>query len=428
MSSSYIPKDINAICTFQTDASPRKFVPTRGTITVFYGTDLTRPLLTIEDRNINEEFPCKSAKNSAWSFIAFGAGLIVGAALVLSGPVGWAVIAVGAGMVAVGAYQATQISHKCSAGLGAGKWTEFHPTVRFDKFNALTSKSILVCDVGGLLKPIHSDAIAAEYASLISKNNNTEVALNAVASFFGGAGAVIGFAEMTVGAAAMWIAGSVAAVEAGVRVERELIRNNSLEGNEHYQQINEADPNNLLPGFLTDPTGASPSDFASPDILELNERGAFLNRDNNKPILFNGKWYIQDWQKNIIEIKQGTELANDLSALEGVDDRQVWKTDTGKRIVGDIRQGKYSESLISSSRDGTGTVRPKRLPNLRQELPQIKAQNYKNLGKLGVKGGGFVSFFFPFVSTYFSEESRKNLAQAMAADMGNGISIVAEDA
>jgi hypothetical protein len=34
MSASYIPKNVYAICTFQTDAEPRKLIPTRATITV----------------------------------------------------------------------------------------------------------------------------------------------------------------------------------------------------------------------------------------------------------------------------------------------------------------------------------------------------------------------------------------------------------
>jgi hypothetical protein len=69
------------------------------------------------------------------------------------------------------------------------------------------------------------------------------------------------------------------------------------------------------------------------------------SRDGKTPIFFNGKWYIQDWQKNLIEIKQGTALSKDLTALEGIDSREVWKTPEGKAIVENIRNGKYSESL-----------------------------------------------------------------------------------
>lgn len=36
--------------------------------------------MTVADKNINREFPCKSPKNAAGSFIAFGAGILVGVA------------------------------------------------------------------------------------------------------------------------------------------------------------------------------------------------------------------------------------------------------------------------------------------------------------------------------------------------------------
>lgn len=430
MSASYIPKDVYTICTFQTDAEPRQLIVTRGTITVFYGTDKTRPLLTVDDRNINREFPCKSPKNAMWSFLCFGAGLIVGAALVLSGPVGWAIIAVGVGMMAVGAYQATKIEHKCSGALGdsSSSWKIEHMTVKFDQKNAITQNSMLSCSTGGILTPIFSYAVAKKYAEEIDNNNSKEITFNAIASFFGGAGVVIAGVEMGIGKALLWMGGTMVAMNEGTYWEREGIRDNSLEGNTHYQDMNEkVDENSRLPGYVKDPLNTTPGDLASPDILELNENGGLASRDGKTPIFFNGKWYVQDWQKNLIEIKQGTTLSKDLSALEGVDSREVWKTPEGKAIVESIRNGKYSEALVQTAKDGLGRVRPRNLPNLARELPALKMQNFKNMGKLGVKGGGFVAFFFPFIATGFSEDSRKALASAMAEDTRNGINVVADN-
>lgn len=429
MSASYIPKDVYAICTFQTDAEPRQLIPTRETITVFYGTDMTRPLLTVEDKNINKEFPCKNPKNAMWSFLCFGAGLIVGAALVLSGPIGWLVIGIGVGMMAIGAYQATKVDHMCSGSLGNGTWKIEHQTVKLDKKNAITQNSMLSCDAGGILTPIFSYAIAKKYAEQISSNNNSEIGLNAFASFFGGAGMIIAGVEMGVAKTVLWMAGTMAAVNEVNYWEREVIRNNSLQDNNHYQDMNkEVDENSRIPGYVKDPLNVTPGDLASPDILELNEKGGLASRDGKTPVFFNGKWYVQDWQKNLIEIKQGTALSKDLAALEGVDSREVWKTPEGKAIVENIRNGKYSESLIQTAKDGLGRVRPRNLPNLAKELPALKLQNIKNIGKLGVKGGGFIGFFFPFIATGFSEDSRKALANAMAEDVGNGINVVANDA
>ncbi|MDR6372002.1 hypothetical protein J2795_004536 [Chryseobacterium bernardetii] len=436
MSASYIPKDVYTVCTFQTDSEPRQLIPTREPITVFYGSDRTRPLLTIEDRNINKEFPCKSPKNAMWGFLCFGAGLIVGALLVLSGPVGWAALAVGVAVLACGAaaaYHATKINHLCTGSLGKGNWKIEHEKVKFDQFKAITQNSILVCDTGGLLSPIFSYSVAKKYALQIESNNGKEIVLNAAASFFGGAGIVIAGAEMGIAKTLLWMGGTMAAMNEGSYWEREIIRNNSLEDNSHYQDMNkEADENSRIPGYLKDlpesVTGITPSDLASPDILELNEKGGLASRDGKTPIFFNGKWYVQDWQKNLIEIKQGTALSQDLTALEGVDSREVWKTPEGKAIVENIRNGKYSESLVATAKDGLGRVRPRNLPNLAKELPSIKMQNIKNIGKLGVKGGGFIGFFFPFIATYFSEDSRRILANAMAEDAGNGIHIIAMDA
>lgn len=425
MSASYIPKNVYIICTFQTDAEPRKLVDTRETISVFYGKDMERPLLTIKDRNINKEFPCKSPKNAMWSFLCFGAGLIVGAALVLSGPVGWAIIAIGVGAMAYGAYQSTKIDHLCSGSLGKGNWKLEYKKVKFDQEYAITQNSVLICDAGGLLTPVFSYAVAKKYAEQIKENNNKEIVLNAVMSFITGAGIVIAGLEMGVAKTVLWMGGTMAVINGATYGEREIIRDNSLEANTHYKDLNkEVDENSLIPGYTKEPLSITPSDLSTPDILEL-ENGDFATRDGKTPIFFNGKWYIQDWQQNITEIKQGTELVKDLSVLEGVDQREIWKTAEGKEIVENIRNGKYSESLVGAAKDGTGTVRPRNLPKLANELPSIKLQNLKEIGKLGIKGGGLAAFFIPFITTYFSEESRKALAQAMEEDVNNGISVMA---
>lgn len=45
---------------FSDRCTTKAIISTRGTITVFYGDDKTRPLLTVDDKNINKEFPGKS--------------------------------------------------------------------------------------------------------------------------------------------------------------------------------------------------------------------------------------------------------------------------------------------------------------------------------------------------------------------------------
>ncbi len=152
--------------------------------------------------------------------------------------------------------------------------------------------------------------------------------MNAFASFFGGAGIIIAGLEMGVAKTVLWMGGTVAAMNEGTYWEREWIKNSSLQNNAHYQDMNnDVDENSRIPGYIKDSLNATPGDLASPDILELNENGGLTNIDGKTPIFFNGKWYVQDWQKNLIEIKQGTALSKDLSVLEGVDSREVWKKD-----------------------------------------------------------------------------------------------------
>lgn len=55
---------------------------------------------------------------------------------------------------------------------------------------------MLLCDAGGILTPIFSYSVARKNAALIKSNNNKEIFVNAAASFFGGAGAVISVAEV----------------------------------------------------------------------------------------------------------------------------------------------------------------------------------------------------------------------------------------
>jgi len=429
MSASYIPKNVYAVCTFQTDGVPRKFVDTRSEISVFYSKG-SRTLLTIDDKNIDKEFPCKSPKNAMWSFLAFGAGLIVGALLVLSGPVGWAVIALGVGMMAYGAYHATQISHKCSGSLGKGNWKIEHQTVRFNKKNAITQNSMLICDAGGILSPIFSQSVAEKYAERIDALNNKEVWTNGIASFFGGAGAVLAFGEAAgawgITKVALWMGGTMAVVTAGSYAEKEIIRSTALDNNEHYQNMNNVDQNELLPGYVKDPTGSTPGDLGSPDVLELDGKTGWFAKDPEGKLIvfFNGKQYVKDIKGNYTELKQGSQLANDLKKIENVDPREMYKNPDAQQIVKDIRQGKYSDNLVKSSIDGNQVVRPRDLNKVLPDIGTIKLQNIKNLGKLTVKGGGLIAFVFPFVATWFSEQARMELANAMAEDMNNGINVV----
>ncbi|WP_345949703.1 hypothetical protein ABDD95_22915 [Mucilaginibacter sp. PAMB04274] len=436
MSVSYIPKNVYAVCTFQTDNAPRMFVDTRAKISVFYSQG-QRTLLTIEDRNINEEFPCKSPKNAMWSFLAFGAGLIVGAFL-LSNPVGW-VIALGVGSMIVGGYYATQINHKCTGALGNGHWALEHPKVRFNQERAITHNSMLVCDAGGVLSPIFSLDVANRYAQSISDNNAGEIFFNTIASFFGGAGAVLAFSGATAGVVGMaklggiaktigWMGGTMAFVAAGTYGQREVLRSNLAPGNEHYTRLNEVDANNPVPGYVPNPLGATPGDLGSPDILEVDAKSGWFAKDQEgrTVVVFNGRQYVKDVQGNYREFKESTKLASDLKKIEGIPPRELHKNEIARQITKDIRQGRYNESMVKLSRDGNQVVRPRDLIRVLPDARAVKINSFRTLGQLGVKGGGLIAFVFPFVATRFSEQARAELASAMAEDMNNGINVTCD--
>ena len=127
--------------------------------------------------------------------------------------------------------------------------------------------------------------------------------------------------------------------------------------------MNEADSNEIVPGFIKDPKGATPGDLGSPDIIEIDGKTGWFAKDPDGKLIvfFNGKQYIKDIKGNYTELKQGSQLAGDLKKIENVDPREMYKNAEAKQIVENIRQGKYSESLVKSSIDGNNVVRPRDL-------------------------------------------------------------------
>ena len=143
MGTSYIAKDkVYVVCTFQLNADPRKLSNTRETPTVFYGSDKSYPILTVNDKNINEQFTCKSPWNFAFALLAFGAGMIVGA-LLLSNPAGWILIAGGACLALGAAATIAAVTHKCTDPLSSGEWNLAHNSVKINGCAAITRSSIL---------------------------------------------------------------------------------------------------------------------------------------------------------------------------------------------------------------------------------------------------------------------------------------------
>ncbi|MEN7551278.1 hypothetical protein AAG747_25395 [Rapidithrix thailandica] len=172
---------------------------------------------------------------------------------------------------------------------------------------------------------------------------------------------------------------------------------------------------------------------AGSDIFEIDGKtGSFAKNEQGKlTILFDGKAYLREINGIISEIKIGKELANDVNKLKGINPREIWQTEVGKQIKENIRNNKYPSAMVQASKDGTGTVRPKYLQEVLPDTTTkaVIMQNIKKIGGLGVKGGGLIAFFFPFITTYFSEETRKELVNVVMEDINNeGINVIAHEA
>lgn len=399
MSYSYIPEDTYAVCTFQMDPSPQKFIASRSSPSAMHKGKF---LLTKEDKNLNERFTCKSPVNIAASLLAFGAGL----ALVVSGPVGWTIA--GAALIGAALYTVKVVTHKCTSPMQAGSWQLYHETVRLDGHHALTQVSLLSCDNGGVLKPFFSYSLALTAAKQISNNNLTELGVNVVASFFGGlllpAGIGAPFTKFGIwkGAGAL-ILGNVAGLGVTWTAQygqRGYMRGDSeLAENEVYKNMNETvDPNAFFQ------TIDKPADLNDADALT-----SFSDAVNNGEVAVDNQ-----------------KLKSDLSKLDGMSNYKLRKSELAKQIFKDLNDGKYGQETKSQIQSKFARWVGNNQKNVISGR-QVAANNLKSaLRNMGKNTGKGALFFLPFLGTYFSESARKSFAEEAVKDITNGLNVVAQ--
>lgn len=351
MSISYIPEDTYAVCTYQMGAKPQKFIASRSKVSVFHKDK--KPFLTIEDKNLDVEFTCKSPVNIASSFLAFGARLIVGALLV-SNPIGW--IVAGCLVVAVGvAYTVKAINHQCTSPMKAGQWVLYQPNVKFNGHNAITQMSMLSCSSGGIVKPFFSYSLACSAAKNIRKNNRIEVGINVGVSFFAGLLAPLGITK-TIGKYGFvkgigYITGTNIA---GLGItwtlqygQREWIRiDNDFDDNQIYQDMNEEVDDNSFFGQIDEPSDLNDADA----IVSL--AGAVKEGD-------------------IVTTNQ--QLKNDLAKLEGLSNYKLKKSELAQQIVKDLNDGNYGQGTLVVTIDDNKIpeVDKNRLEKIMTNFPQL---------------------------------------------------------
>ncbi|NIH29458.1 DUF4280 domain-containing protein [Hafnia paralvei] len=179
----YIPEDTFIVCSYAIGLTPRKInrnpTPTeKRFITV--NASKTKLYMTIDDKKLNDCFNCKSIAKKFGGFTALVAGFAMGAAIVLSGgTVLLVVIAVAVVVTVAVPVIASVVSHACDATLeSTSVWIKYHPTVNFEKHNALLNQSNLACNIGGVLELMLDEAAAKNAIKQICWRNIGETSLH----------------------------------------------------------------------------------------------------------------------------------------------------------------------------------------------------------------------------------------------------------
>jgi Domain of unknown function (DUF4280) len=197
MPNSYVIQSANIICTNMQVTAPLKLGVSRSNPNII-NLNKKEYFLTVEDRKINSSFKCKMAAKKWGGLAMLCAGLAIGGAILLCVATGGlaapallalAATATTAGVViaATGVVVAIGIglykeAHDCDATLES-KWLGFHPTVKFQKKNALLNSSTMKCNIGGMLTIIIDNSIAQKAATFISNNNAKEILAQSLSKF-----------------------------------------------------------------------------------------------------------------------------------------------------------------------------------------------------------------------------------------------------
>lgn len=403
MGVSYLPEKVWAVCTNQLSSNPQELISSRRNINVRHN-DSSVTFLTVGDRNIKSNFVCKNPI----SFWAMLGAIALGAACVLSGPIGW--IALGVAATATIACVVKVVTHKCTGPLNDGKWVLLHSTVKINGKVAITRSSILQCNNGGLLTPFFSYAMAKKTASVICVSNIGELTTNTVTNFFTGLAlptlvkslpaifkSFIGLGlskEMGIatGKLLLQYGGGYALFSAALWAEKEAIRNTEFygtEGNQTYDAMNEVEGNDMF----SIPNPLNMDDLE--DIIDVYKEGKISSSNQNLA------WQLED--------------------LLGLNKQELFKSQLARDLLKQFNNGQYSDVVSQMSK-----YNPNRF-NVSMVNDGI-ATAYKNrLQSIGENTIQIYSLLSPFIATLFSEAARAALAKGMANDMSvsKGIHVTA---
>lgn len=337
--SSYLPQETSVVCTMQMSPTPGKLLadPTARGLSVI-NSNKDAIMLTKADKILKADFSCKNDWKGPVTWGAFFAGLAVGIALAAFTVVTFGVGAIIIGAVAVAAVATVAYvkSNSVQCNKKLQPWQEVHPTVKFDQNAALTQRSIMTCNVGGVLKPFTSEAAAQGAANEIAWANRADVTLSGVISFIFGAS--VGYTAGTTGL--LTAGGEVAIGYIGALVvfaplsflEKEGIRayNDTDSGDTEYDRILNAKESILDNSLLYD----TPDDDYNPvnfveGIREIKRSSQSIGEQNRNMRLVNKMMNVQ-----------GTRAERN-AAIESIA-KQLSTTESGAKIVEAMRRGNGS--------------------------------------------------------------------------------------
>ncbi|WP_128330561.1 PAAR-like protein [Apibacter sp. HY039] len=413
MSKAYIPKDTWVVCTYQLNTDPKKLDVTRAKVSVFYKKD--KALLTVEDKNTDKKFICKSPMNIVMGI----GGLFIGLVLA-SNPVGWVIA--GAIAVVVVAAAVTIITHSCTSHLQKGKWINFKETVYFNGHRAITQSSMLMCDSGGMLQPIISYDVACKAAKAIAWENikeTTVVTAGAIASGFlmgKGGGFLNAMKGIFTKLGALFTLGGIGTTYAMTSYQQYIMRGNeAYADNEIYQRMNNADTKDYSDiKTIGEETGKSLKDAAlsgaPPNVKDL--AGVVQ-------LYRTGQLIIQD-----------AALQAQFEKLATMNRQQLNTSELAKNIWREVQANPKYENVYNAvkrnSNYNQNRVTPAMRNNAISHLDDSVNNNkwsLNNPNSLLSKGASIALFFVPLISGYFSENARRKLADIAVQDATDSISV-----
>ncbi|TWP30805.1 hypothetical protein ETU09_00120 [Apibacter muscae] len=440
---SYLPQKTYVVCLNQLGTEYKQLElseerANNSINTVKLGSE-SRVFLVKIDKNLTEDFTCKSGCSSGAGTTAIGVGVIagmgvaVGVGAVASGLAGTAALAAGiavipvagwiiGGALAIGclAYGLWEMmkSPTCSQMIGyeESQWRMVHPTVRFDskgverknQFYALTQKSKLVCkEPGGILLPFISESLAKQAAQEIGNNNQNELKTNVVGGLF--TGFLLGF---SFGGAT-----SLGAIKIGLS-----FGGWTLAG--HYA-IN---PYVVQPSADWTADKIAHAEGINKTYEELKE---LPYKDDNPPIrptdnegTLETIYGVYNDSKSINTDKSHREaLEKDLKALEQKRGSQA-RRNHQNQISEKIQNGHYGEDIKKLFTKNNGRMRGVTETNVKKAInSKSNSVGSRKKGVIKASSEGLIGLMFPFISTYFGNEAIRLGANMYQQDTGNSVSV-----